>query len=174
MAKKGRKARRAKEPASAGGSRAPASDVVMPAQLELGHKSPVRGAIQAFIALFLLYQIAMPLRYYLGGRGDDERFSWRMFSTVRLRKCEAHVLEVIRGQSRQVDLSQAVQIAWIGMLERGRLQVVEKLLRRRCQGEGVTEARYERTCTNTDGSEPPKLALLMDCARGTTAREDRP
>src|SRR5690242_15394556 len=37
-----------------------------------------------FIALFLAYQLAMPLRYYLGGRGYDERFSWRMFSTLRM------------------------------------------------------------------------------------------
>jgi hypothetical protein len=126
------------------------------------------------IALFLLYQIAMPLRYYARGGGDDERFSWRMFSSVRLRKCQAHVHEVVAGKSRAVELGKAVQIAWIGMLERGRPQVVDKLLRRRCEQPGVSETRYERSCTNTDGSAAPPLARRMDCARATIASEGAP
>jgi hypothetical protein len=128
----------------------------------------------AFIALFLLYQVAMPLRYYLGGRGDDERFSWRMFSTVRLQRCQVRVREVAAGQIREVDLSKAVQIAWIGMLERNRPQAVEKLLRRRCQEADVTAVRYLRNCQNTDGSALPELALRLDCARGTIEREGSP
>jgi hypothetical protein len=125
-----------------------------------------RALSNAFIALFLLYQVAMPLRYYLGGRGDDERFSWRMFSSVRLQKCEVRVQEIVAGQSREVKLSQAVQIAWIGMLERNRPQAVEKLLRRRCRESGVTETRYTRRCRDTDGSALPPLELRMDCAHG--------
>ena len=129
-----------------------------------------RALTNAFIALFLLYQVAMPLRYYLGGRGDDERFSWRMFSSVRLQKCEVRVHEVLAGQSREVKLSQAVQIAWIGMLERNRPQAVDKLLRRRCQKSGVTETRYHRSCRDTDGSALPPLELRMDCARGEISK----
>lgn len=120
----------------------------------------------ALIALFLVYQVAMPLRYYLGGRGDDERFSWRMFSSVRLQRCKVHVREVEAGKSREVDLSKAVQVAWIGMLERDRPQVVHRLLARRCQEPAVEETRYERSCTDTDGSALPTLEQKLDCKSG--------
>jgi hypothetical protein len=130
---------------------------------------PGRAASNAFIAFFLLCQIAMPLRYYLGGRGDDERFSWRMFSSVRMHKCTVRVQEVVAGHAREVDLGHAVQIAWIGMLERNRPQVVTKLLRRRCHERDVTEARYHRSCAGSDGAALPPLELAMSCASGTLA-----
>jgi hypothetical protein len=147
----------------------------MPAASENGDPSKAaqaghgRAASNAFIAFFLLCQVAMPLRYYLGGRGDDERFSWRMFSSVRMHKCTVRVQEVVAGRAREVELGHAMQIAWIGMLERNRPQVVTKLLRRRCQERGVSEARYHRSCTGNDGGALPPLELAMDCASGALA-----
>src|SRR5690349_18637852 len=82
----------------------------------------------AFIALFLAFMLGMPLRYYMGGRGFDERFSWRMFSTIRMLECKATVVEdVADGSERRVDLGQEVQVAWVGLLERGRELVIDKL-----------------------------------------------
>ena len=63
-------------------------------------------------------------------------------------------------------LGEAVQIAWISMLERNRPQVVQKLLRRRCAGTGVSQTRYQRNCRDTDGSQLPPLELSMDCNSG--------
>lgn len=124
----------------------------------------------AFIVLFLLFQIAMPLRYYLGERGDDERFSWRMFSSVRMQRCKARVNETTAAGERKVDLNRELQVAWIGMLERYRPQVVEKLLQRRCATGEVEQVRYLRRCTGTDGRELPELQVALDCKRGELTR----
>ncbi len=129
-----------------------------------------RRASNAFILLFLLYQVAMPLRYYLGGRGDDERFSWRMFSTVRMHRCDVRLYQVEAGQRRPVDLTRAVQVAWIGMLERNRPQVVRALMRRRCREPDTNAVRFERRCTNTDGTALPPLLLDMSCQSGRVTR----
>ncbi len=68
-----------------------------PPASDLAPEAPPRrrfGVSDMFIACFLLAQIALPLRYYLGGRGTDERFSWRMFSSQRVEQCAVDVDEV--------------------------------------------------------------------------------
>lgn len=136
-----------------------------------GSPSARLGA-NVFIALFLAYMIAMPLRYYVGGRGLDERFSWRMFSSVRMLKCKVSVDEHVRRSDdkgggfakRKVDLSKEVQVAWIGLLERGRPLVIEKLLARRCEQQGVAQVDYQLTCKAPDGSDGPRLLRHMRCS----------
>jgi hypothetical protein len=133
------------------------------------------GLSNSIIAIALLYQVAMPLRYYLGGGGADERFSWRMFSTVRMQKCTVQVDEQVDEngalQQRPVDLTQAFQIAWMGMLERNRPQVVDKVLKRRCEGKQVRQAHYSRSCVDTDGATLPTLEVTLDCARGELIKQ---
>lgn len=126
-----------------------------------------RRAANVFIALFLLYQVLMPLSYYLGDGGYDERFSWRMFSTLRLHRCNVGVQEEAGGDVRQVALGQALQVAWVNMLKRHRIDVVEKFLHARCAEEGVSEVRYVRRCTDTDGTQLPPQRLTLDCTAGT-------
>ena len=131
-----------------------------------------RAWSNALIAAFLLFQIAMPLRYYLGGRGYDERFSWRMFSSVRMQRCDVRVRDVLAsGAERTVDLERELQVAWIGMLDRYRSQVVDAFLHRRCRADSVRAARYERTCTDTDGTVLPKMQVELTCASRELTRE---
>jgi hypothetical protein len=122
----------------------------------------------AFIALFLAYQVAMPLRYYMGGRGLDERFSWRMFSSVRMLECkvevEEHVGDSGEPYARPVNLKKEIQIAWIGLLERGRSLVVEKLLKRRCKEAGVLKVDYALDCVAPDGKRLPTMRHHMMCS----------
>jgi hypothetical protein len=128
-----------------------------------------RRAANVFIALFLLYQLAMPLSYYLGDGGYDERFSWRMFSTLRLQRCDVAVQERIGGEGgtlRQVPLVQELQVAWINMLKRYRTDVVQKFMASRCRGDDVYEVRYVRRCADTDGSLLPATGLTMTCQSG--------
>jgi hypothetical protein len=153
-------------PALRGGASSPSAD----------SNRESRTLASALIAAFLLFQIAMPLRYYLGGRGYDERFSWRMFSSVRMQRCEVQVHETSAdGSDRKLDLERELQVAWIGMLERYRAQVVEELLRKRCAQPRTREVRYTRSCRDTDGSELPKIRATLDCARDVLAvREGAP
>jgi hypothetical protein len=122
-----------------------------------------------FIVAFLAFQIAMPLRYYLSDRGYDERFSWRMFSTIRLQQCDMQISEATKRRSngepefREVAVRQDVQAAWVALLERVRMPVVEKYLARRCQRQDAIETSYTRRCTNTDGKLLPVQTLRMDC-----------
>lgn len=123
-----------------------------------------RRVANLFVVAFLAYHVAMPLTYYFGDRGYDERFSWRMFSTLRLQQCSMKVTEATGGTQREVAVRRDVQAAWASLLERARLPVVEKYLHRRCEQQDVTEVTYTRQCTNTDGSPLPLETLIMDCA----------
>ncbi|HKU37784.1 MAG TPA: hypothetical protein VJR89_06550 [Polyangiales bacterium] len=131
-----------------------------------------RRATRLFILGFLAFQIAMPLRYYLGERGYDERFSWRMFSTLRLQDCAISVAEATsRGPNgaleyRDVKVPRDVQAAWVNLLERVRRPVVEKYLARRCERQALS-VKYTRRCTNTDGSALPARTLELDCSDGS-------
>lgn len=124
-----------------------------------------RRTARLFILGFLAFQIGMPLRYYLGERGYDERFSWRMFSTLRMRDCAIAVAEARAGSSqlRDVSVSRDVQAAWVSLLERVRMPVVVKYLERRCDREAL-DVTYTARCTNTDGSSLPTQTVAMHCA----------
>jgi hypothetical protein len=124
-----------------------------------------RAVRLGFIALFLGFQLVMPLRYYLGGRGYDERFSWRMFSTLRLQACSMKVeeREAESAAWREVPVGRDVQVAWVNLLERVRRPVVEKYLLRRCERGPISEVLYTRNCTDTDGTILPPQQLALRC-----------
>lgn len=128
-----------------------------------------RKLVNALIVALVLLQLALPLRYYLGfAGGDDERFSWRMFSTVRLQRCEVNVTETTGDNDtpQQVRLRPILQVAWISILERFRPSVVEGFLRFRCQTEGVTKVLYTRRCVAPDGTSNPPDHLAIECDSG--------
>ena len=133
--------------------------------------APSRTWSHALIALFLTFHVMMPLRYYLRGGGYDERFSWRMFSTLRMQKCRVQVRETVDGQERSLALKKEIQVAWIGMLERYRRPVVDKLLARRCEQPDARSVRFERTCVDTDDSALPVNRVTIDCASGRITAE---
>lgn len=128
-----------------------------------------RSRINVFIVVALLAQLLLPLRYYLGFTdGDDERFSWRMFSTVRLQRCDANITERYAGSEARVPvaLKPILQVAWISILQRYRPAVVEGFLRFRCQTEGVSHVYYDRRCVTPDGTSPPPDHVEIACDSG--------
>jgi hypothetical protein len=142
-------------------------------------RAATRRLSNLFIAAFLAFQISMPLRYYLGDRGYDERFSWRMFSTIRMQQCDMQISEsVARGGDgepafRDVRVRRDVQAAWVNLLERVRMPVVEKYLERRCEQQDASLVRYTRRCTDTDGAALPVQTLELDC-KSRELREVKP
>jgi hypothetical protein len=128
---------------------------------------PPRRASSALIALFLVYQLAMPLRYYIGGRGDDERFAWRMFSSLSLRRCTPAVQEIVLDngveEPRPLQLGAVLHARWVGILERYHPRMVRKFLQSRCIQPDVTAVRYELTCTDVDGSALPPVEVTLPC-----------
>jgi hypothetical protein len=194
MAKKGKRAKRREEAAASSGKLQPSAPLAAPPPVEaaieasLEHSAAAAAApggalasaatstgrmlANALIVAFLAYQIAMPLRYYLGGRGYDERFSWRMFSTLRMQKCRVQVRETVDGEERPLVLKKELQVAWIGMLERYRRGVVDKVLQRRCERAGASRVAYTRSCTDTDGSALPDNLVSLDCKSGAFSVEN--
>ena len=75
-------------------------------------EAPGRWAQLAF-ALFVAFQLAVPLSYYLRADPYDERFAWRMFSDLRVHHCETVATEVRDGQATTVVLGRVIHYAWI-------------------------------------------------------------
>jgi hypothetical protein len=116
------------------------------------------------IAAILVFQIAMPLSYYVSRRAYDERFSWRMFSTLRLRDCKVEVKEQLEsGRTRSVNIERDVHVAWLRLLERMRSAVIEAYLERRCDNNGVTRVDFTCRCNDTDGRALPPMERSLSC-----------
>jgi len=139
------------------------------------HRRGPRGLVNLAIAAFLVLQVAIPLHYYLRDPSDDERFSWRMFSSLRERDCRVQVTEFARdasraqARSREVTVTRDVHIAWLHLLQRKRAAVIEAYLRRRCAQPDVIRARFMARCQAADGSQLPLFAHELDCSTAETA-----
>jgi hypothetical protein len=127
------------------------------------------------IAAILAFQILMPLSYYLGDRMYDERFSWRMFSTLRLRDCKVEVKEHVSSsgasRTRTVNVERDVHVAWLRLLERMRSAVIDEYLARRCTSPDVTSVDFTCRCKDTDGRAlaPMERSVRCDAAHSSEA-----
>jgi hypothetical protein len=126
-----------------------------------------RGWINGFIAGWLLLQIGVPASYYLSDRSSDERFSWRMFSSVRLQRCTVDVAEILHTESgelrRPLALEPVLHAAWIHMLKRHRPAVVHRFLATRCAAPDVIGAVYQRRCVQPNGEALAPERVMLRC-----------
>jgi len=126
-----------------------------------------RTLVLAFIALILGLQVLIPQRYYLGDDPYDERFSWRMFSAVRVHRCRLQPTETdADGNERVIDVNREVHRAWVSTLQRNRKSVSEKFLASRCAGAGIASARLENRCVTPNGTPLDPIIWEMTCASG--------
>ena len=104
-----------------------------------------------FVTLFLLVQMVLPLHYYAGPRnGNDERFSWRMFSAVRMQKCRPIFL--LGEEQETVNLWPEFHEAWITLARRGRFQVVDAMAARLCEKHPEKLLSLSLRCRGIDGT----------------------
>ncbi|MGD8859582.1 MAG: hypothetical protein PVI30_06205 [Myxococcales bacterium] len=140
-----------------------------------GTPAPRRRWENAFIAVFIVGSVLAPLHYYLSDRVSDERFAWRMFSSVRMRRCDIRVEESRDDRSYdRVDLREQLHVAWSRIMERGRPAVVHKYLHRRCEASGAETVRYRYRCRETDGTETPEVQVTLQCEDGEPVHEGGP
>lgn len=116
------------------------------------------GARDALIAAVVLINIALPLSYYLG-RSDsplspyDERFAWRMFSPVRIARCQVDLFDATAGQPQPIQLSRELHVVWVNLLKRARPAVVNRVLDKFCDERGPdADIRIAMVCTPPDAS----------------------
>ncbi len=122
--------------------------------------------VRIFLGVFLFAQVLIPLRYYLGDDPYDERFSWRMFSAVRVHQCRVAAVETTDGTPRPIDLNREIHRAWINTLRRNRDAVTQKFLQARCDGDGVSEVVVTNNCVDPDGARVDPIIWRRDCSTG--------
>jgi hypothetical protein len=89
------------------------------------------------IVAFLAVQLLLPLTYFARRDPHDERFAWRMFSPMRMAKCQPQF--AIDG--KPLALEREFHEAWIELAGRGRFGVVEAMAAHLCDlhpGSAVT------------------------------------
>ena len=103
---------------------------------ETPKESAVRPALsgwaQLIIAGVLVSQIWLPLSYYLGDDPFDERFSWRMFSPVRMARCQVSATDHSAGQAERIRLGSKIHVVWVNLLKRARPSVIEAVSEKLC------------------------------------------
>lgn len=131
-------------------------------------EGPVRAWPPIVGTLWVLVMLAIPLGYYTPGADPyDERFAWRMFSAVRVQRCELRVSEARAGGERPIPLAEVLPAPWIELLKRNRPAVIERFLRWRCeQREGTTRVRLLNECRDAAGAPVPAIDRAIDCESG--------
>jgi len=131
-------------------------------------KRRYRLLVDLAIGVFLALQVATPLHYYVSDQRDDERFSWRMFSSVRVRDCRVTVTEFTNDEpqtyGREVAVERDVQITWLRLLERRRAAVIDAYLQRRCAQPDVVRARFTTLCRASDAATLPLFTRELSCS----------
>ena len=109
----------------------------------------VRTPRGALITAFVLLQLLLPLRYYLGRQDqNDERFAWRMFSSKRMMTCSTTFLR----NDVPVPMMRTSHEAWIAIANRGRVRVLERMAATLCADAPGADVRLAQTCTDLDGT----------------------
>jgi len=131
----------------------------------------LRRLISLGVAAYLIWQIAVPLRYYLRENRRDERFAWRIFSALVIApyRCDVRVAEVSHGEQlgREVNLERTLHDAWIGLLKVGQDAVVKRFLRLRCRSDPLVDAvEFSRTCRREDRAPAPHRRVRLECRSG--------
>lgn len=123
------------------------------------------AAVDAFLAVYVATQVAVPLAYYVGDGGYDERFRWRMFSSLGNRTC-THVVEeqLDGGIWRGVDVGAAVGGTHLTSgVATGDPAILRAFVRWRCERGGPLAVRYEVRCALPDGTALPRVAEEIAC-----------
>jgi hypothetical protein len=118
--------------------------------------------------------VLLPLRYYLGEDVYDERFSWRMFSGVRMQDCTVRMVETVEGADREVRLDDVVHVSWQTTFKRNREAVIWRFLERRCQEEGVERVRLTSSCQRASGENLPTVERSRVCESGAEDERELP
>ncbi len=125
-----------------------------------------RRLIALAVAAALLAEVAIPATYYFGDDRFDERFAWRMFSDVRVYRCQLGAYDIDDGRATPVNLPATIHVAWINTMRRSREGVLRRYLRWRCDVEDIDGARVVNQCRTPEGESVPRVVREIDCGSG--------
>jgi hypothetical protein len=100
-----------------------------------------------FIAAFVAVQFVVPLTYLAREDTSDERFTWRSFESPDVPQCETLVArERFGGEIEAVDLKSVIHRDWFLYVRQGRHAVVDALLLRQCEQQGIERVVLTNSC----------------------------
>jgi hypothetical protein len=101
------------------------------------------------IGIVVVAQLLIPVWYYSGASRDphDERFAWRMFSPMRMTKCEPKFFR----DDTLIDISAEFHEAWIEIAKRGRFHVIEEMGAALCEKYPKRAIKVTLDCTYLGG-----------------------
>lgn len=111
-----------------------------------------RRRSSAFIAAFVLLQFLVPLTYLAREDTADERFTWRSLAEAAAPACETSAsLEREGGEREAIALEKLIHHDWMAYLAQGRRAVVDALLQKQCEADGVLSAKLVNRCGDKRG-----------------------
>ena len=131
--------------------------------MKLAVQSRAPTSSYAWLWLLVAVQVAIPASYYWRADRDDERFAWRMFSTVRVRSCDVTVREQRAGKFHALELEKVLHASWRAALARGRRRVIEQFLQKRCNDGAFEAVKFVRSCREVDRDKVPEQRVTLDC-----------
>jgi hypothetical protein len=116
------------------------------------HTNRYSKGLIGILILFFGLQLWVVGSYYTASYPWDERFSWRMFSTVRSLSCQVQVWrktdqgtlcpDGLTPHCRPMRLSSKYHMVWVNLLKRGRLQVLDRVAKEECVDMGEDGAVF--------------------------------
>lgn len=130
-----------------------------------------RKHVRWFIGAFLLANVLLPLKWYLGqavGADVDERFAWRMFSSHSMQRTKVELWETIEDDGtlvrRAVPLETIMQPSWAEILYKyHQPALVSAILQNHCRLTNAKSVEFRRTGTWPDGSTVKPLVVRIAC-----------
>jgi hypothetical protein len=136
-----------------------------------------RTIASIFIVSYLVWQFALPVSYYLSDDDSDERFAWRMFSSLSYfqKGCEVVVSEWARGNGTRMGVNSPqkldLQQSWSELLAKNRSAVVTKYLQLRCRASPLSSAvQFVQICPVPGGARAPYEEIWLNCRTGVLRR----
>ena len=166
----------------------PASPQLPPPQAPSPQRASAKTwATRLAVGLFFAAQVWLPLSYYLSDYPWDERFSWRMFSTVRALECDVRAQRSVEAGERgapcpsgerrcaPLRLSGELHMVWVNLLKRGRREVLHELARAQClTPEGAPRARSLYVSLSCPAPTPPHPLVEVQSGSVDLCEEARP
>lgn len=129
-------------------------------------KKQIQRVVNWFITVCLLFQAAIPLSYYLFKQPTNERFAWRMFSSVHMSDWNCQVREVVEenGQmiERIVPIGSILEESSVRGMQTGQLDIAAKFIRRWAQRPEVRQVTYEAQGIWPSGRKMAPLRLAVN------------
>ena len=138
---------------------------------------PVAWQTQLFLASMLLLQLALPLTYYLGDRGYDDRFAWRMSSAQQEMNQREHTRilcdELVSGEQGEmwhsVSVSGETLAVWEVAMQRRQPVIIRRYLEWRAANRPAKQTRF-RIVAVIDGELVDRETWLADHQTGLVTR----